>query len=396
MSIIVIIIIYLIFISLGLPDSFIGSTWPSMVESLNISVDMQGILTFTVAICTIISAFLTNKLAQYLKTGLIVSGSIVLTAIGLLSTYFAPNLLVLFFCMIPLGLGAGAIDTTLNNFVAINYKSIHLNWLHAAWGIGASASPMIISIFLTDVNGWRMGALVLGIIQATIFLISLINIPLYDKITNSISRDETKQIEDTTKLGFFKSFTIKGVLFAIVAFFAYIAIEQTLGLWFASMSVYEYGVKNAIASQWTSLFYFGIVIGRIISGLISLKVSDKNIIRVSEGLLLISMIMMMLGIKEILPYSLFIAGFSCGPIYPCIIHATPDRFTKQLSMSVMSIQVGCAYIANITIAPLFGIIAKATSFLILPYVLLGFILIMVLGNEIVLIKTKNKNNLLKD
>lgn len=395
MSIVVIIVIYLVFISLGLPDSFIGSSWPSMVESLNISVDMQGILTFTIAICTIISAFLTNKLSQFLKTGIIVSGSIILTAVGLICSYFAPNLLVLFFCMIPLGLGAGAIDTTLNNFVAINYKAIHLNWLHAAWGIGASSSPIIISIFLTDINGWRNGALVLGLIQAGIFLISLVNIPLYDKITNSISRDESKQTEEDKKIGFFKSFTIKGVLFAIAAFFAYIAVEQMLGLWFTSMSVYEYGVENAIASQWTSLFYFGIVVGRIISGLISLKIKDKNIIRVAEVILFISIILMTLGIKQILPYALFIAGFSCGPIYPCIIHATPDRFTKQLSMSVMSIQVGCAYIANITVAPLFGVIAKATSFLILPYVLLGFTIIMILGNEVVLIKTKNKEVLLK-
>lgn len=395
MSIVVIIVIYLVFISLGLPDSFIGSSWPSIVESLNISVDMQGILTFTIAICTIISAFLTNKLSQFLKTGIIVSGSIILTAVGLICSYFAPNLLVLFFCMIPLGLGAGAIDTTLNNFVAINYKAIHLNWLHAAWGIGASSSPIIISIFLTDINGWRNGALVLGLIQAGIFLISLVNIPLYDKITNSISRDESKQTEEDKKIGFFKSFTIKGVLFAIAAFFAYIAVEQMLGLWFTSMSVYEYGVENAIASQWTSLFYFGIVVGRIISGLISLKIKDKNIIRVAEVILFISIILMTLGIKQILPYALFIAGFSCGPIYPCIIHATPDRFTKQLSMSVMSIQVGCAYIANITVAPLFGVIAKATSFLILPYVLLGFTIIMILGNEVVLIKTKNKEVLLK-
>lgn len=395
MSIVVIIVIYLVFISLGLPDSFIGSSWPSMVESLNISVDMQGILTFTIAICTIISAFLTNKLSQFLKTGIIVSGSIILTAVGLICCYFAPNLLVLFFCMIPLGLGAGAIDTTLNNFVAINYKAIHLNWLHAAWGIGASSSPIIISIFLTDINGWRNGALVLGLIQAGIFLISLVNIPLYDKITNSISREESKQTEEDKKIGFFKSFTIKGVLFAIAAFFAYIAVEQMLGLWFTSMSVYEYGVENAIASQWTSLFYFGIVVGRIISGLISLKIKDKNIIRVAEVILFISIILMTLGIKQILPYALFIAGFSCGPIYPCIIHATPDRFTKQLSMSVMSIQVGCAYIANITVAPLFGVIAKATSFLILPYVLLGFTIIMILGNEVVLIKTKNKEVLLK-
>lgn len=396
MSVILIIIIYLIFVSLGLPDSLIGSSWPAMVESLKVSASMQGYLTFTVAICTIISSFLTNKIVPYLKTGGVVSCSIFLTAGGLLGSFFAPNFWVLLVFMIPMGLGAGAIDTTLNNYVAIHYKAIHLNWLHAAWGVGASTSPLIVSVFLSDINGWRNAALILAIIQFSIFLISLIAVPLYKKVADGIERKELESNQQEIRVGFFKSFTIKGVMFAIIAFFSYIAIEQLTGLWFASMAVFELNVAKDIASQWTSLFYIGIVVGRIIAGVISLHVSDKNIIRGSEILLLISIILMMMTFNiAIMPVAVFICGLSNGPIYPAIIHATPNRFTKSLSANVMAIQVGCAYIANISIAPLFGIIANATTFLVLPYVLLAFFIIMAIGNEVVLIKTKDKATLLK-
>ena len=398
MSIVLLLIIYLIFISLGLPDSLIGASWPALSQSLEISESMQGVLTLIIAFCTVISSFLTIKLVKYLRVKGVVILSILLTALGLVCISYSPSFLYLCLSAIPLGLGAGAIDSTLNNYVALHYKAIHLNWLHAFWGVGAMISPLIVGVFLTDLNGWRKGALCLAIIQFSICLVTILTSPIWSLAQKDFDKRKPieQEKESTVTLGFFKSFTIKGVMFAIVAFFSYIAIEQLCGLWFSSMVVFNLGVKESDAANWVSLFYLGIMIGRFVSGIVSLKVKDKNMIRIGEGILVVGIILMMFYFYiPILPVGLFLVGLGCAPIYPAIIHATPDRFTKELSQNVMSIQVGCAYIANISIAPLFGIIGKATTFLSLPYLLLFFLVILTIGNEIVLVKTKDKTKLLK-
>lgn len=386
MSILLLLVIYLVFISLGLPDSLIGSTWPAISKTLEISEDLQGILTASISVCTIISAFLTPKLLPKLKEKGIVLISILLTAVGLILVSFSQNFYLLILSCIPLGIGAGAIDTTLNNYVAINYKSIHLNWLHAFWGVGASISPFICAIFLTNLNGWRNAALVLAIIQSSIWFISLLSIPLWKicelKRDSNINKEEKKE-----KISFLKTIKYPGVLYSIIAFFAYIAIESTSQQWFSSMVVFDMGVKESLASSWTSLFFIGITVGRLLSGLISLKINDKNMIRIGESVLFIGIILLTFKFNVyIMPAAIFLIGFGCAPIYPSIIHATPTRFGEKMSPFVMAIQVGCAYIANITVSPLFGVIGKATTFLILPYVLLFILIILVLGNELVLIR----------
>lgn len=386
MSTLLLLVIYLVFISLGLPDSLIGSTWPAISKTLEISEDLQGILTASISVCTIISAFLTPKLLPKIKEKGIVLISILLTAVGLILISFSQNFYLLILSCIPLGIGAGAIDTTLNNYVAINYKSIHLNWLHAFWGVGASISPFICAIFLTDLNGWRNAALVLAIIQFSIWFISLLSAPLWKICELKRDLDINKE-ENKEKNGFLKTIKYPGVLYSIIAFFAYIAIESTSQQWFSSMVVFDMGVKESLASSWTSLFFIGITVGRLLSGLISLKINDKNMIRIGESVLFIGIILLTFKFNVyIMPAAIFLIGFGCAPIYPSIIHATPTRFGEKMSPFVMAIQVGCAYIANITFSPLFGVIGKATTFLILPYVLLFILIILVLGNELVLIR----------
>ena len=386
MSTLLLLVIYLVFISLGLPDSLIGSTWPAISKTLEISEDLQGILTASISVCTIISAFLTPKLLPKIKEKGIVLISILLTAVGLILISFSQNFYLLILSCIPLGIGAGAIDTTLNNYVAINYKSIHLNWLHAFWGVGASISPFICAIFLTDLNGWRNAALVLAIIQFSIWFISLLSVPLWKICELKRDLDINKE-ENKEKIGFLKTIKYPGVLYSIIAFFAYIAIESTSQQWFSSMVVFDMGVKESLASSWTSLFFIGITVGRLLSGLISLKINDKNMIRIGESVLFIGIILLTFKFNVyIMPAAIFLIGFGCAPIYPSIIHATPTRFGEKMSPFVMAIQVGCAYIANITVSPLFGVIGKSTTFLILPYVLLFILIILVLGNELVLIR----------
>lgn len=390
MSVVLLLIIYLIFISLGLPDSLIPSSWPAMSQSLGVSSDYQGILTLVVSFCTIISSFLTTKLIEWFTTKGVVIGSILFTVIGLIGFSFSPNFALLIVSAIPLGLGAGAIDTALNNYVAVNYKALHLNWLHAFWGVGASISPLICGAFLTDINGWRNAAICLAIIQASIWLVSVVTIKVWKKAeTQFETREENKEEETKEKGSFFKTFKIRGVIPALFGFFCYIAVEQTTACWFSSMLVFDMGVSEDLASSWTSLFYVGMMVGRLLSGLISLKIKDKNLIRIGEGLILTGTILMCLRFNiYLMPVGLVIIGLGCAPVYPAIIHSTPERFTVKHSQAVMSIQMGFAYMANVSISPLFGVVGKNTTFLILPYVILGFLIILALSNEFVNYLTK--------
>lgn len=392
MATLLLLIIYLIFISLGLPDSLVASSWPAISQSLEISADFQGILTFVVSLCTIISSFLTAKLVKWFTAKGVVLISILLTAIGLICISYSPNFALIVVSAIPLGLGAGAIDSTLNNYVAINYKAIHLNWLHAFWGVGASISPLICGAFLTDINGWRNGALCLAIIQSCIWLICVASIKVWKKAEIEFESRKTEATEEEQKINtsFLKTFKLRGVVPALIGFFCYIAIEQTTANRFSSMVVFDMCVPENTAANWAALFYVGIMVGRLLSGVVSLKINDKNLIRIGEGIILVGLILMCMQFNVyLMPVALVLIGFGCAPIYPAIIHSTPNRFTVEHSQSVMSIQMGFAYIANVTFAPLFGVIGENTTFLILPYVIIGVLILSVVSNELVNKLTQN-------
>ena len=397
MKIALLIVIYLIFISLGLPDSFIGSCWPTISEYFKISRDFQGIFSLIVSFFTIASSFLTIKLTKYLKNYGVIAISIGLTISGLIIIGFSDNYYLLLLAAIPLGFGGGAIDSILNSYVSLHYKAIHLNFLHAFWGIGAFISPLIIGSFIVDPRGFKDAAFVLSIIQTTILIITLSTLVLWvkvDKIYNIDSRNTTNSENNKENIGFFNTFKLRGVIFACITFFSYIAIESLAYSWFTSLCVFGMNIDNDIASKYLSLFYIAISVGRVISGLLSIKIKDKNLIRIGEGILLIGIILLTFKFNFVfMPIALFIIGLGCGPIYPSIVHSTVDKFTSKYSSAVMSIQIGFAYMANISVAPLFGILGNATTFLILPYIMLIFFVILVSGNEIVLKLTKDKSKL---
>ena len=397
MKIALLIVIYLIFISLGLPDSFIGSCWPTISEYFKISRDFQGIFSLIVSFFTITSSFLTIKLTKYLKNYGVIAISIGLTISGLIIIGFSDNYYLLLLAAIPLGFGGGAIDSILNSYVSLHYKAIHLNFLHAFWGIGAFISPLIIGSFIVDPRGFKDAAFVLSIIQTTILIITLSTLVLWvkvDKIYNIDSRNTTNSENNKENIGFFNTFKLRGVIFACITFFSYIAIESLAYSWFTSLCVFGMNIDNDIASKYLSLFYIAISLGRVISGLLSIKIKDKNLIRIGEGILLIGIILLTFKFNFVfMPIALFIIGLGCGPIYPSIVHSTVDKFTSKYSSAVMSIQIGFAYMANISVAPLFGILGNATTFLILPYIMLIFFIILVSGNEIVLKLTKDKSKL---
>lgn len=396
MSILLLVVIYFIFISLGVPDPFLGSCWPSISTTLNLAKDAQGILTILLSIFTILSSFCTAKINRLLKPFGTVTISIALTVAGMLMMTYSNSFLMMCFACIPFGLGAGAIDTTLNNYVAVNYKAIHLNWLHAFWGIGTIISPLITAGFLTNPEGWRTAGLILAIIQASILVITLASAPVWFKMDKEFERNATNNNSKEDKpIGFFKTFKIRGVIFAILGFFCYCALEQTAYIRFTSMAVFDMKIAEQVAANWLSLFFVGLVVGRLLSGVVSLKISDKNMIRIGEGITLIGIILLMFTFEpQIMPVALCIIGFGCAPIYPAIIHDTPNRFTVKYSASVMAVQVGCAYLSNVTIVPLFGVIGDKTTFLSLPYVLIAILILMVVANELTTKLTKDKTKLL--
>ena len=368
MSALLLAVIYLVFISLGLPDSLIGSSWPVISAELQVDEGMQGAVTIIVSAGTIISSFATGWLNRKLKPYGTVVVSILLTVTGLLGFFFSKEFYHLCLAAVPLGLGAGAIDATLNNYVANNYKAIQLNFLHAFWGLGAAVSPLIISEFLTNGMGWRYGALTLGAIQGVIFLIE----------------------EASAKLGFFKTFRINGVALAVIGFFCYIAVEQTSLNWFSSYAVFGFAVEEHVASRWASYFFIAITAGRMLSGILSLKIKDHNLMRIGEGIIAAGILLLALGGVNpyLLPVGISLVGLGCAPVYPSIIHSTPTRFTPSFSASVMAVQIGCAYLSNVSASPLFGVIGQYAGFVYYPYYLLAFLVVLTLCNEAVRYKQR--------
>lgn len=392
MAVILLAIIYLCFISLGLPDTFIGACWPAISDTFIVSESFQGISTLVVSLCTICSAFLTVPLQRRFKTYTIVAISICLTVIGLVGIMFSPNIVIFIVSMIPLGLGAGSIDAVLNNYVAINYKAHHLHFLHSCWSLGALLSPIIASFFLVDTKGWRNALFVLAITQTIILIIALFSKPLW-KGTELVREEENKNI----KLTIFETFKIRGVIAIILAFFFIMGAEMLMMNWFTSMLVFSRNINQDTAARWTSYIFIGYTVSRILSGLLSKWINDKNIIRIFTITYILAVILLMcIRYEPLIPIIAFFLGFGMGPIYPAIVHDTPNKFGENLSGNVMSIQVGFAYIAMISISPLFGVIAEHITFELLPCCILGCTLIMLILSEISNIQTKDKSLLLEN
>lgn len=391
MSLLLLSIIYLLFISLGLPDSFIGSSWPVMHTSLGVNEGFQGVLSIVPIIFSIISSFLTSPLQKKFSTFQIVTVSTLLTVVGLFGFFLAPNVPLILLSLIPLGLGQGAIDASLNNYVAVNYRARHLHFLHACWSMGAIVAPIITSQFLTNPNGWRNSLFILGLLQGFILLISIISKPLWSK-ENEISRKE--ETNNNNNLKFWQIFKIKGVIAIIFAFFMFIAVESMTLNWFASMMVFAREINPDDASNWTSLIFVGYTVGRIVSGLLSNKITDRWMIRLATIIYVSAVLFLMLNkITDLYPIIAFTLGFGLGPIYPAIVHDTPNKFTSKYSGHVMSVQIGCAYISMVTISPLFGVIGEKFGFDLLPIFLLVTVVATLLFAELANIQTKDKSKL---
>jgi len=380
LTLVLLIIIYISFISLGLPDSLLGSAWPSMYSLLNVPLRYAGLISMIIAGGTVISSIFSARIIRRFGTGIVTSVSVLMTAAALIGFSVSRSFEYLCLCAVPLGLGAGSVDAALNNYVALHYKARHMSWLHCFWGIGASAGPMIMSFFLIRQNSWNLGYRTIGIIQFCLVLLLFISLPLWK------GNQSTKSATLHNSIKFGKLFSLVGVKEILIAFFCYCTIETITGLWGASFLVMEKGIPPEIAAQWIALYYIGITSGRFISGFITIKLNNRQMIRLGQIIIGCGVIVLVLpfGSAALLP-GLFMIGLGCAPIYPSLLHETPKNFGEEYSQAMMGIQMGSAYIGTTLMPPIFGWIASYMSFTILP-IFIGIVLMI----KIIMVEVLNR------
>lgn len=372
-------VIYLAFISLGLPDSLLGSVWPTMYQEFNVPVSYAGAIFMIISAGTIFSSLQSDRLTKSFGTGKVTAFSVLMTAIALCGFSISSSYWMLISWAIPYGLGAGSVDASLNNYVALHYKSHHMSWLHCMWGIGASIGPYIMSFALVNGQTWNMGYLYISLIQVALTVIIMLSLPLWKKpfIINDIQEVDVGN-EKNKALTLKEIVNIPGAKQVMIMFFCYCALEQTAGLWASSYLVLQHGFDLEVATSYGSLFFIGITVGRAISGFITMKLKDKEMIYLGQGIILIGIIIMCLPLgHQVSLIGLVTIGLGCAPIYPCIIHSTPTNFGKNKSQAVIGVQMASAYVGNLLMPPLFGIIANHISVIVFPIYLLLILIIMV-------------------
>lgn len=381
-------IIYLAFISLGLPDSLLGSAWPTMYREFNVPVSYAGIISMIIAFGTIVSSLQSDKLTKKFGTGKITAISVLMTAVALFGFSVSHSFWMLILWAIPFGLGAGSVDASLNNYVALHYASRHMSWLHCMWGVGASLGPYIMGYALSKGQGWNMGYGYIAILQIVLAVILLLSLPLWKKKTTlntgtepnaDFSKEETLSLRQIVK--------ITGAKEVMVTFFCYCALEQTTGLWASSYLVLHKGLASEVAAGFASLFFTGITIGRAISGFLTIKLDDTRMIRLGQGLIFTGILSLLLSFGQMSSLlGLVLIGLGCAPIYPSIIHSTPERFGADKSQAMIGVQMASAYIGSCIMPPFFGLIENYISVSMLPFYLLALLIFMFVMHEILLKK----------
>ena len=385
-------IIYLAFISLGLPDSMVGAAWPVMHGEISADLSYAGIITMIISVGTIISSLLSDRITRKFGAGMVTAASTLIMAVAIFGFSIGGSFIEICLWSIPYGLGAGAIDAALNNFVALHYNSRTMSWLHCFWGLGATISPYIMGYCITGGFGWRNGYFSVSIVQVAIAALLFLSIPLWKRKTaENAEVNESNSLEKP--LGISGVIKLKGIFPLLIAFFAYCSVEQTAMLWSASYLVENRGIDADAAAKFSSFFLIGITVGRFLSGIIADRLGDKALIRIGAYIIIFGTMLVFVPISSTVALiGLIIIGFGCAPIYPAVIHSTPDNFGKENSQAIIGIQMAAAY-TGITFMPmLFGFIASVTNIAIFPLYLLIITLFMLIMIERLnsIMKTKNK------
>ena len=382
MTHLLLIVIYISFISLGLPDGLLGAGWPTMYPQFEVPVSYSGIIFLIICLGTVVSSLQSDRLTRRFGTGKVTAFSVATTALALLGFSVSTSFWQLCLWAIPYGLGAGSVDASLNNYVALHFESRHMSWLHCMWGVGASVGPYIMGAVLTGGQVWNRGYLYVGLIQLALAIGLFFCLPLWKKPS-----DEGIPSAPPMKLG--QILAIPGAKTIMTAFFCYCALEQTVCLWSASYLHLHWHLDPETAASWASLFYLGITAGRFLSGFVTMKLSDKQMIRLGFAVLALGVALVLLPLGKLFVLAgLVLIGLGCAPIYPCIIHSTPAYFGAKNSQAMVGVQMASAYLGNCMMPPLFGLIANHIDIGLFPVYLVGILAVMVSMYELTCKKVK--------
>ena len=373
---ILLVIIYLAFISLGLPDSLLGSAWPVMHMEFSVPISYAGAVSMMIAAGTIISSLLSDRLTRKLGTGRVTAISVGMTAAALFGFSISGTYWMTLLWAIPYGLGAGSVDAALNNYVAQHYASRHMSWLHCFWGVGASVGPVIMGAAITGGRGWNGGYRIISILQIILTAILVFSLPLWK------GRGEEKKENEAAPLSLRQIIGIPGAKSVMVCFFCYCALEQTTGLWASTFLMLRWNVSAEQAATLAGLFFIGITTGRAISGFATFKFNDSQMVRIGQGIMLAGIIILLLPISKTLAMIGIVAiGVGCAPVYPSLIHSTPDHFGADKSQAIIGLQMASAYLGTCLMPPLFGVLANALSIGLMPFYLLALLALMIVTHE---------------
>ncbi len=374
-------VIYLSFISLGLPDSLLGSAWPVMHAELGVPTSWAGIISVIISMGTVVSSLQSDRLTKRLGAGRVTAASVGLTAAALFGFSASGSFWGLCLWAIPYGLGAGSVDAALNNYVALHYASRHMSWLHCMWGLGAAIGPYIMGLALSGSAGWQMGYRYISLLQIVLTAVLAATLPLWRVHQRAGGGAE----QDARPLTLSQILRIPGAKEVMAAFFCYCALEQTAILWSSSYLHLHRGVPAETAAGYAGLFFLGITAGRALSGFLTMKLSDPQMIRLGQGVIALGALILLLPLHIYAALAgLVLVGLGCAPIYPCIIHSTPGHFGADKSQAVIGVQMASAYVGTCLMPPLFGLVSEHLSPALFPLYLLAILAVMAFSHEALL------------
>ena len=367
-------IIYISFISLGLPDALLGAAWPIMHMELGVPISYAGGISILIAAGTVVSSLLSDRMTKWLGPGKVTAISVGMTAAALFGFSVSTHFWQLCLWAIPYGLGAGSVDASLNNYVALHYASRHMSWLHCMWGLGASVGPYVMGAALSGGMGWDSGYRYISIFQIILTAVIFFSLPMWKPRPDAVGENGKPAAPLTMK----QILAIPGAKEVLLAFFCYCAAEQTAILWSATYLVEHVGMHEEIAASFASMFLIGLTIGRGISGFITYKLNDTNMIRLGEGIMILGVVIMVLPLGQYTALvGLMLFGLGCAPIYPCVIHSTPDHFGAENSQAIIGVQMAAAYVGICVMPPLFGLIANYITVALMPLYLAIITVVMI-------------------
>ena len=383
-------IIYLSFISLGLPDALLGAAWPTMYLEFQVPVSYAGAIAMIISCGTIFSSLQSDRLTRRFGPGKVTAASVALTAIALFGFSTSHSFWMLCLWAIPYGLGAGGVDASLNNYVALHYESHHMSWLHCMWGLGASVGPYIMSYALTGGTGWNAGYGYISVLQFALTAVILFSLPIWKNHPANDTKTDAPKANNQKALTIPQILAIPGAKAVLIMFFCYCALESTAGLWASSFLVLYHHLDAETAASFASLFYIGITVGRGINGFIAMKLNDTQMIRMGQAIIAVGIALLLLPLGNIAALvGLVTVGLGCAPVYPCVIHSTPHHFGPEKSQALIGVQMACAYVGSLSMPPIFGLIANHISVALYPAYLLFILVLMFIMHETLIKQTSH-------